>query len=403
MMFAFTSIHRATARLAALMAGLLFATLTSLAHAQYTFTTFSLPGADGMQGWGINSALRVPGNAYGGTAPPDSLVYDFATGTLTPVASPGGGLTASLIGINNAGQMTGSYTDGIGVKGVVLTGGVYDTFFYPGGSKTFGRAINNTGLVTGYAETPGGPSASEGFIYAPATGTYTTIAPVGANFTIAQGVNDAGIVVGSSIMPPGTVYAGSPGGAYAWVRQASGTLTFFRINGLPSRARGINSAGDIVGWFNDTAAGDVKSFKVTVPGLLPYENISVAAADYIAAPGAEQTIAEGINDAGFISGSVYDAAGLSQGFIAAPPTAKLLEDLYAMIEGFGLPKGIANSFLVKVKAAQSAAARGDFDAACGSLKALINHAEALAGKKLTPAQAAELIAAAEAIRISLGC
>lgn len=395
-----TRLQHYAMKFAGLVAGL---AMTTLAQAQYTFTTFSWPGATGMQGWGINSALRVPGNAYGGTAPPDSVVYDFATGTLTPVASPGGGLTASLIGINNAGQLTGSYTDGSGVKGVVLTGGVYDTFFYPGGSSTYGRAINNTGLVTGYAETPTGTAASEGFIYEPATGTYTTIAPAGANFTIAQGVNDAGVVVGSSIMLPGTVYPGSPGGAYGWVRQASGTLTFFRINGLPSRARGINNAGDIVGWFNDTVAGDVKSFKVNVPGLLPYENIAVAPADYIAAPGAVQTIAEGINDAGFISGSVYDAASISQGFIAAPPAPALLEDLYLMIEGFGLPKGIANSLLVKVKAAHAAVSTGDIKAACGNLKALINQAEALSGKKLTVAQANQIIAAAEAIRVSLGC
>lgn len=382
-----------------LLAGLLIATA---AQAQYTFTTFTLPGADGMQGWGINSALRVPGNAYGGTAPPDSLVYDFATGTLTPIPSAGGGLSSTALGINNAGQLVGSYTDGTGVKGYVLTGTFYDTFSYPGSIRTFGRALNNTGLVTGYAETGSAPMVSVGFIYQPASFTFTAIAPTGSTFTIAQGVNDAGVVVGSSIMPPGTVYAGSPGGAYGWVRQTSGTLTFFRVNGLPSRARGINSAGDIVGWVNDTT-GAILSFKVNVPGLLPYEDISVAASDYITAPGAFQTIAEGINDAGYISGSVYDAAGISQGFIAAPPATKVLEDLYALIESFSLPKGIANSFLVKVKAAHAAVESGDFEAACGNLKALINHAEAQAGKKLTKAQAAQIIATAQALRITLGC
>lgn len=401
MLFSYTRIRRGAAQFTALLAGLLF---TALANAQYTFTTFSLPGTDGMQGWGINSSLRVPGNAYGGASPPpDSLVYDFATGTLTPVPSPGGGLTASLLGINNAGQLTGSYTDGTGVKGVVLTGSFYDTFFYPGGTKTFGRALNNTGLVAGYAETGTTPMASVGFIYVPATGTYTTIAPTGSTFTIAQGVNDAGVVVGSSIMAPGAVYAGSPGGAYGWVRQASGTLTFFRVNGLPSRARGINSAGEIVGWLTDTSTLDVKSFKITVPGLASYEDITVAAADYLIAPGAEQTIAEGINDAGFISGSIYYPDGSSVGFVASPPADALLSDLYSLIEGFALPKGIANSFLVKVKAAASAWALGDIDATCGNLKALIKHAEAQAGKKLTKAQAEQIIAAAQVIRISLGC
>ncbi|MBL8516084.1 MAG: hypothetical protein JNM76_03850 [Betaproteobacteria bacterium] len=397
MLFTTTTLHRALA----LLASLLF---TALAHAQYTFTTFSLPGTDGMQGWGINSALRVPGNAYGGAAPPpDSLVFDYATGTLTPVPSPGGGLTALLIGINNAGQLTGSYTDGSGVKGVVLTGSFYDTFFYPGGTKTYGRALNNTGLVTGYAETGMTPMASVGFIHTPAAGTYTTIAPTGSTFTIAQGVNDAGVVVGSSVMAPDAVYAGSPAGQYGWVRQPSGTLTFFRVNGLPSRARGINSAGEIVGWVTDSATLELKSFKVTVPGLAPYETITVAPADYLVAPGAAQTIAEGINDAGFVSGSVYYPDGSSVGFVAAPPGATLLADLHSLIERFALPKGMATSLLVKVKAAASALERGDTAAACGNLKALINHAEAQSGKKLTVAQANQIIATAQAIRVSLGC
>jgi hypothetical protein len=121
------------------------------------------------------------------------------------------------------------------------------------------------------------------------------------------------------------------------------------------------------------------------------------------APGAEQTIAEGINDAGFISGSVYYPAGDSEGFVASPPGAVLLADLHTLIESFGLSKGIANSFLVKVKAAINAFDRGDLDAACGNLKALINHAEAQSGKRLTVAQANRIIAAAQAIRASLGC
>jgi len=394
-MFNFTRMRQSLA----LLAGLAFATL---AQAQYSFTTFTYPGADGVQGWGINNALRTPANAYGTGMPPDSLVYDFATGTLTPIPSAGGGLSSLAIGINEAGQLAGSYTDGSGVKGFVLTGSFYNTFSYPGALKTFGRALNNTGLVTGYAETSAAPLTAAGFIHQPSTGTFTTIMPVGATFTIAQGVNDAGVVVGSSIMMPGTVHPGSPIGPYGWVRQPSGSLSFFRVNGMPTRARGINNAGEIVGWISDATGSVVQSFKVTISGAA-YEDITVPAADLIEAPGFVRTIAEGINDAGFISGSVYDAAGTSFGFVAAPPVPTLLEGLALMIEGFNLPKGIENSFLVKVKAATNAFDKSDFEAACGNLKALINHAEALSGKKLTVAQASAIINSATSIRATLGC
>jgi hypothetical protein len=384
---------------AMLLAGLTFA---AFAQAQYTFTTFSLPGADGMQGWALNNALRVPGNAYGTSAPPDSLIYDHTAGTLTSIPSAGGGLRSTAIGINNAGQLAGSYTDGSGVKGYVLTGSTYNTFHFPGSIKTYGRALNNTGLVTGYGEMTTTPFTSSGFIYEPATGIFTAIAPAGASFTIAQGVNDAGVVVGSSTMFPGAVYPGSPAGPYGWVRQPGGTLTFFRVNSQPTRARGINNAGEIVGWFSDVPGTFVKSFKVTVSGAA-YEDITVPAADVIAMAGAEQTITEGINDAGYISGSVYYPDGTSDGFIAAPPAMTSLAGLYTMIEGFSLPKGIANSFLVKVKAAMQSLDDGDIKAACGNLKALISHAEAQSGKKLTESQANRIIAVAQAIRLTLGC
>jgi Tol biopolymer transport system component len=75
-------------------------------------------------------------------------------------------------------------------------------------------------------------------------------------------------------------------------------------------------------------------------------------------------------------------------------TAGLPDVLTALrdrIRSFGLPKGIENSFLAKVKAD------------CGSIGALVNHARAQAGKTLSEAQAAQLIADASQIRAALGC
>jgi Tol biopolymer transport system component len=75
----------------------------------------------------------------------------------------------------------------------------------------------------------------------------------------------------------------------------------------------------------------------------------------------------------------------------APSVTDLLTALHDRITGFGLPKGIEDSFLAKVKAD------------CGSIGALVNQARAQAGKTLTEAQAAQLIADGRQIRAALGC
>jgi len=59
--------------------------------------------------------------------------------------------------------------------------------------------------------------------------------------------------------------------------------------------------------------------------------------------------------------------------------------------------------LAKLQAAQTSLANGDTTAACNELEALINEAQAQSGKKLTVAQAMEIITDAKAIRTSIGC
>jgi Tol biopolymer transport system component len=75
----------------------------------------------------------------------------------------------------------------------------------------------------------------------------------------------------------------------------------------------------------------------------------------------------------------------------APSVTDLLTALQGRIRSFGLPKGIQDSFLAKVKAD------------CDSIGALVNQARAQAGKALSEAQAAQLIADGRQIRAALGC
>lgn len=80
-----------------------------------------------------------------------------------------------------------------------------------------------------------------------------------------------------------------------------------------------------------------------------------------------------------------------------------LADLIALLQSFGLPKGLENSLASKLENALKSLDAGKFSAACGQIAAFIGQLEAQSGKELTTDQANQLIAAAGSIRTSLGC
>jgi hypothetical protein len=109
--------------------------------------------------------------------------------------------------------------------------------------------------------------------------------------------------------------------------------------------------------------------------------------DFPTTPGAFQAASGGAADA-FVAK------------IAASP-AEQLADLETLIPGAGLPSGTTSSLLANVRAAAAALARGNTTAACNQLAALINKANAQSRQH--PAQAAAIIAAAQALQTALGC
>jgi hypothetical protein len=80
-----------------------------------------------------------------------------------------------------------------------------------------------------------------------------------------------------------------------------------------------------------------------------------------------------------------------------------ISDLVAVIQSYNLDRGTENSLTSMLDAALKALQAGDTATACGSLTALINHAQAQSGKKLTVARADEIIALATRIRNAIGC
>ncbi len=101
-----------------------------------------------------------------------------------------------------------------------------------------------------------------------------------------------------------------------------------------------------------------------------------------------------------------DGNGLRDVFAADLGPGSVRDELVALaqrIEGFGLPRGTENGLTSKVRAALAALDRAKDAAACGSLGALANHARALRGRRLTPAQADGIVVEVGRIRQLLGC
>lgn len=270
------------------------------AHAGYVFTTIDYPGATFTDVRGINNAGQIVGYT-------DLGGFLYSAGTFTPLPAAPGGLVVGAHGINDGGTIIGAAgpADDSYAVGFLLNGSTYTFFSYPSRTYTFPRSINAAGVVTGYAEdrdATGNSINNLGFIYDPATGVFTDVTVPGATLVIAQGINTAGQVVGS--------VRGGTFSNNAFLRDpATGALSYFKIDGKSTRARGINNAGLITGFQYDWTSNVTSAFVGSSAG---YELLHVSASD--------DTIGEAINDSGQISGLFFDrtSGGPAHGFIATP-------------------------------------------------------------------------------------
>jgi hypothetical protein len=83
--------------------------------------------------------------------------------------------------------------------------------------------------------------------------------------------------------------------------------------------------------------------------------------------------------------------------------AERIADLDALVRSFNLHHGTANSLTVKLRDALNALNAGNTAVACAKLADFANHTRAQSGKKLTAAQATQLIDETNSIRAALGC
>jgi len=78
-------------------------------------------------------------------------------------------------------------------------------------------------------------------------------------------------------------------------------------------------------------------------------------------------------------------------------------DLKILVKHFNFPKGTENSLLAKLQNAFTKLTRGDNAGACNELRAFISEVQAQSGKKISLAQANQMVTAANRIRAVIGC
>ncbi len=316
--------HKAAIALATLAA--LGLTAARPAQAQtYAYTTIDDPLAtgntdnsgnyNGSQATGINDAGQIVGTYVDKNYADDGFLYTPGTCFTTlddPTVSIYDGTQAN--GINNAGQIVGSYGDDNGLNhGFVYTAATgFTTLDAPnaadeananGYNGTFASGINNAGqVVGGYVDNN---NNSYGFLDTPGAGPLSFITlndPAGSTGTFAHGINDSGQVVGN-YSTHGFLYTLGTGFT---------TLDDPQANTFATVVTGINNAGQAVGVYYDD--NGVENGFLYTPGT-GFTTLDDPAATSGVFSG---TRLGGINNAGQIVGSYTDADGVYHGFIASP-------------------------------------------------------------------------------------
>jgi probable HAF family extracellular repeat protein len=262
-------------------------TLTSFIYSGGVFTDVSVPGAVNTYVSGINNTGQIVGSysVHGST---DFDGFVDTGGTFTTILVPGASDTR-VNGINDAGQIVGQYTTiAPNQQSYFHSGGTFTTISVPECQPstcvlTGATGINNTGNIVGYYDLGGNTPEDS---YLDIGGTFTALAMPGVVDTFALGIGNSGLVVGnfisSDLSRHGFLYI-------------NGTYTQIDVpGGITTVPDGVNADGEIVGTYQIAGSGATNGFL--------YNNGVFTTFDV---PGTTDTYLTGINDEGQIVGYSY--------------------------------------------------------------------------------------------------
>ncbi|RFU40625.1 hypothetical protein DZF91_16145 [Actinomadura logoneensis] len=258
------------------------------------FTAIDVPGAVGTMPMGINNRGDIAGSYDDSSG--RSHAFTLRNGHYTTIDHPNAtgdktpyGLSGTLFsGINDRGEIVGSYVGHAGrIHGFRYSHGAFTPIDVPGAQEVWPFGINNRGQVTVQTVRPDGSQPQ----YLLDAGHYTPIAFPGAAYTIAHRINDHGTIVGDYVDTPDATTQ------HAFIR-TRGTYTRFDVPG--AAYTGINATtnrGDLVGYYVPENSETGHAFIITAGKFTTFD-----------APGAAGTTAFDINDKGQTVGTGFTAS-----------------------------------------------------------------------------------------------
>jgi probable HAF family extracellular repeat protein len=189
-------------------------------------------------------------------------------------------------GLNDLGQIVGSYVDANSIRhGFLFSGGTYTTYDYPGSSYTDLNGVNDLGVAVGHAFV----SASNSPTFQLQNGVFTALPLIKGAQSYPLGINASGEIVGQYH------YLTSPTHAHGFLLTNGEYDTINAPNGGGTSLVGVNDYGQIVGSYDDVYHEVFHSFLLQSGQFTPVAG----------PPGGHEVMASGINDRGTIVGTFW--------------------------------------------------------------------------------------------------
>jgi uncharacterized membrane protein len=241
------------------------------------FTTVDVPGARG--GEAAVNDIDDRGRLVGDYDLVASGYLRDERGRLVTFDAPGALTQTVPVGLNNHGQIVGTYDRPDGSHGFMRDErGRFATIDFPGAKETEAARINDRGQIVGvYGETQaaGGGFDARGFLFE--HGRYTPIDVPDARSTSPSGIDNGGRIAGS--------YVDAGGAMHGFLRDTNGAITTIDVPGAAAtQVADLNDRGQTAGFYVD-GAGAVRGFRrgedgtvatIDRPGATPSDGPSIA-------------------------------------------------------------------------------------------------------------------------------
>jgi MYXO-CTERM domain-containing protein len=199
---------------------------------------------DNSQAHGINESGTAVGQVSYHNGPTRAAV--FSNGSVQILGTLGGTYSSGNA-INASGQVAGISSTASGDQHGFVTradGSLVDIDTLGGAAGSDANAINDLGVVTGYIGIDAQSDAYRAYIYA--NGSLQTLGTLGGNYSQGYAINNAGMVAGYAYLAGDEV-------SHAFLYANGLMLDIGGFGGNDSYATGINEAGSVVGTANNSS------------------------------------------------------------------------------------------------------------------------------------------------------